>query len=369
MTSVVTFGNDNSAFQAGTINGPVQNTFHVPSGTARPETPPLPSIVIPFARDSDFVERERILEDLQTRCAAPDSWTALVGLGGVGLASRSLPLNNVDDARFLLNRLAASLASLSKPLREYLLHCDRGSVLVMTRNKEAALKLIEQRDIIEVEPMDEASALALLEKKLAKYLDDYRKSERKRTSLLKYDNRQLRRDWQAKNSIVTTWQISFKHIRQAWPSAAELLSLMSFFDRQGIPEGVLRGCGKQEDNERVKGGTADSDGEDDASESSTSVRSKEDTFEDDVVALRNFCFISDETGRTSFEMHALVQLAMRTWLAANSELKQWQQQFISKLSTAFPTGAYKNWAVCQKLFVHVKMAAAQKLKERSSLLN
>jgi hypothetical protein len=40
--------------------------------------------VIPFERDGDFVERGTILEDLQKKCAAPDSWTALVGLGGVG---------------------------------------------------------------------------------------------------------------------------------------------------------------------------------------------------------------------------------------------------------------------------------------------
>jgi hypothetical protein len=40
--------------------------------------------VIPFGHDKGFVERETILGDIERRCAAPDSWTALVGLGGVG---------------------------------------------------------------------------------------------------------------------------------------------------------------------------------------------------------------------------------------------------------------------------------------------
>jgi hypothetical protein len=317
-----------------------------------------------------------------------------------------LVLDNVDDARFLVDRPAADPKTGARPLREYLPRCNRGSVVVTTRNRQAALKLVEQRGIVEVEPMDEPSALALLKKKLgtqadnsktaelaavleymplaivqaaayisqrvprysvAKYLDDYRKSERKRTSLLEYDDGQLRRDWEATNSIIVTWQISFEHIRQTRRSAAELLSLMSFFDRQGIPEDLLRRRGRQEqDDDRDQQGltteAADSDDEvkDDASQSSTSTGSEEDTFEDDVVALRNFCFISDETGGTSFEMHALVQLATRTWLAANDELEQWKQQFISNLGAAFPTGAYENWAVCGPLFAHAKAAVEQR---------
>jgi hypothetical protein len=164
-----------------------------------------------------------------------------------------------------------------------------------------------------------------------------------------------------------TWQISFEHIRQTRRSAAELLSLMSFFDRQGIPEDVLRWRDTQGSDEsdessqsglRTEGADSDREDEDDASQSS--VETKEDTFEDDVVVLRNFCFIADETSGTSFEMHALVQLVTRTWLAVNCELEQWKQRFIHNLSAAFPPGAYENWAVCRPLFAHAKGAAQQR---------
>jgi hypothetical protein len=75
-------------------------------------------------------------------------------------------LDNVDDTHFLLEAQAASSKTAARPLREYLLYCKLGSILITTRNKEAALRLVEQRDLIVLELMSEAEALALLEKKL-----------------------------------------------------------------------------------------------------------------------------------------------------------------------------------------------------------
>ncbi|KAF1828098.1 hypothetical protein BDW02DRAFT_458068, partial [Decorospora gaudefroyi] len=438
----------------------------------RRETPPPPSIVIPFGRDKDFVERGTILGNIEKRCAAPDSRTALVGLGGVGksqlaiehayrmhkqspetwvfwvhasnaarfeqsfrdiadrvkIAGRRDPqanifklvhnwlcdckqrwllvLDNVDDARFLLENPATQSKTVSQPLREHLPHCECGSILITTRNKEAALKLVNQRDVVSVDAMDEAQALALFEKKLgaqgdggdvaqlavaleymplaivqaaayisqrahrypvAKYLEEFRKSERKRSSLLSYDDGQLHRDWEAKNSIVVTWQISFEYIQQTRPSAADLLSLMSFFDRQGIPEALLQGQDSQRVAQRSQKEPEhdiwESDEEDSASQSSVG----DDQFEGDIVALRNFCFVSVDTSSTSFEMHALVQLATRKWLEDNSKLERWKKQFISNLCAAFPTGEYENWVACQALYAHAKAAIGQQPKDESSI--
>jgi hypothetical protein len=325
-----------------------------------------------------------------------------------------LVLDNVDDARFLLSGPAScdgqgqttNAQVIRKPLREYLPHCERGSILVTTRNEEAALMLVEQRDIVSIEPMDEAQALALFKKKLgaqgdnsdvaelaaaleymplaivqaaayisqraprhsvAKYLEEFRKSERKRSSLLTHNNGQLRRDWEAKNSIVVTWQISFEYVQQTRPSAADLLSLMSFFDRQGIPEALLQRRalqrGVQISQKEPKHDVSESDEEDNASQSSAG----DEQFEKDIVALRNFCFVSVETSGTSFEMHALVQLATRMWLEANSKLEQWKEQFISNLCAAFPTGEYENWVTCRALFAHARSAVGQPPEHESSL--
>ena len=104
MSSSTSFGKANAGFQAGIINGNVDATFNQAPGELRncpraervrastnnslalerPETPPSPSILIPFARDTDFVERGTSLDQIQQRCATPDGRAALVGLGGVG---------------------------------------------------------------------------------------------------------------------------------------------------------------------------------------------------------------------------------------------------------------------------------------------
>jgi tetratricopeptide (TPR) repeat protein len=334
-----------------------------------------------------------------------------------------LILDNVDDARFLLGVSASGQGqpaddprTTSRQLREYLPTCERGSILVTTRNKEAALKLVDQRDVVLVEPMDKVQALTLFKKKLgaqgnssdsddiaelvaaldymplaivqaaayilqraprysvAKYLREFRKSERKRSSLLTYDDdgqlwqsNEFRRDPEAKNLIIVTWQMSFEYIQQIRPSAANLLSLMSFFDRQGIPETLLQSQSEQGDASQSQKGHGDnnwdSDEEDDASQSSAG----NEEFEHDLVTLRNFCLISIDTKGTSFEMHSLVQLATRKWLDSSGKLEQWKQRFINNLCAAFPAGHYENWPTCQALFAHVKSAVEQQPKEKSSL--
>jgi tetratricopeptide (TPR) repeat protein len=315
-----------------------------------------------------------------------------------------LVLDNVDDARFLLDRQAANSKTDPRPLYEYLPHCKQGSVLITTRNMGAAVKLVDKRCIIRVDPMEKAQAQALLEKKLGaqgdsrntavlaevleymplaivqaaayiwqkgpqykvtEYLNKFKSSESQQTKLLSRDEGQLyelRRDGEAKHSIIVTWQISFEDILQTRPSAADLLSLMSFFDRQGIPKAVLQSRPEQP-NTRLN--------HQERREESVESNEEDDDFEDDVIALQNFCLISttSSTDSTTYEMHALVQLATRTWLAANGKLARPRQQFINNLCREFPNGEYKNWAVCQALFAHVRSAVKHQpdKDEKSSL--
>jgi len=203
-----------------------------------------------------------------------------------------LILDNVDDASFLVKAQCTGQdwqtngisSGNSRPLVSYLPQCPNGSILITTRSNYVALKLVEQRDIIAIKPMARADALALFERKLGwhddgddaieltaalefmplaivqaaayisqraprysvqEYLQNFRKSDRKKISLLDYEGGQFRRDWEAKNSIIITWQISFDYIREIRLLAADLLSLMSFFDRQGIPEALLRSRDEQ----------------------------------------------------------------------------------------------------------------------------
>jgi tetratricopeptide (TPR) repeat protein len=324
-----------------------------------------------------------------------------------------LILDNIDNARFLLDSHLDNQAQpgdpdsrASRPLREYLPQSQNGSILITSRSREAALKLVEQSDIIAVEPMDGTHALVLFEKKLGKqaesqdvaelaaalefmplaivqaaayiskraprcsvrqYLEQFQKSDRKRTSLLNHEGGQLRRDGKAKNSIIITWQISFDYILQTRPSAADLLALMSFFDRQGIPEALLRNRTEQGNGQQDQSRRSGSDADDD--EDNESQSSESDEFENDILALRNYSLISVSADTTTFEMHRLVQLSMRNWLEANEQLNKWTKESIRVLTAVFPSGDYETWADCQVLLPHAREVISHVTGDAEDVLN
>ena len=330
-----------------------------------------------------------------------------------------LILDNVDDLQFVpkdgdSDQKRQSSSNAPQPISAIFPQSQNGSMLVTSRNKAVALELVEQKDIIAVDPMAPLDALALLEKKLGslsegrelvelaetlefmplaitqaaayisqrsprysarRYLEEFRKSDRKKTSLLNHEGGQLRRDWEAQNSVITTWQISFEYIRRNRSSAADLLSLMSFFDRQGIPEDLIRKQIADEQSDKVvedlnrdRDAMEDEDDEKSVDDESDSLsRSTEDDgFEDDVQILRDYSFLSVNTDST-FEMHALVQLATRKWLDAHGLLETWKHRFIHNLSAEFPYAGYEDWKVCEKLYPHAKSAVTQRPKGSKAL--
>ncbi|KIW35751.1 uncharacterized protein PV06_11909 [Exophiala oligosperma] len=489
MAAPISFSGANSGLQAGNIHGPVQAEFHQYLPPERAETPPAPSILIPFGRDDDFVERGTILDQLHDRCAVPGSRTALVGLGGVGKSqlaieyayrtrerssdtwvfwvhasnvarfeqsyrdiancvkipgrhnpkinifqlvhdwlwdkgkgSWMLILDNVDDARFLVeNRgwVQEQQTNHTRPLPLYLPQCQHGRTLITTRSRDAALKLVELGNILTIDPMSEANAPTLLERKVRthssldgaaelaaalefmplaivqaaayiseraprcsvrQYLEQFQKSDRKRASLLDCEGGQLRRDVEAKNSIIITWQISFDRIREIRRTAADLLALMSFFDRQGIPELLLHR--RQEvtsaparDPDRAGSPHQNVTDDDDSNTDDERNTDSNDDLEDDISVLRSYSFITATGVGMGLEMHRLVQLAMQKWLEVHGQQEQWKKQFICNLNAGFPHGGYGTWDTCQHLFPHVKFTATKKppakdsLTEWTSLLN
>ena len=69
----------------------------------------------------------------------------------------------------------------------------------------------------------------------------------------------------------------------------------------------------------------------------------------------------------TFEMHALVQLATRTWLEAHGHLEKWRNRYIENLNAAFPKPDYKNWTTCRAFLPHVKSVEARVVTSKRSL--
>lgn len=302
-------------------------------------------------------------------------------------------IDNADDTAVLQSSANNSTNDgrniLKHHLSRYLPPTRHGVVLMTSRTRRTALQMVEDDDIIPIESMHDTDARALLLSKLGdkvdkgndvdrgndidklaaaldhmplalvqaaayirrraprcsvrQYLEQYRQSDSRKTSLLNQEAGHLRRDETASNSVLITWQISFDHVKRERQSAADLLSLMSFFDRQGIPESVLR-----------------------------DQNTDDDSFETDLLTLRDYSFITPTKDTSTFEMHNLVQLATLKWLENQDQVDKWRNQFVARLCAELPTGEYSNWEKCQVLFPHARAALAQRpkgaLKEWALLL-
>src|SRR5436190_23859919 len=121
------------------------------------------------------------------------------------------------------------------------------------------------------------------------------------------------RDHQVPNSVISTWKLSYDQIRKQNPRAAELLSIISVFDRQSVPEFILR--------------------------------KKNDSVVNFWMALRTlkaFALITANVEGKSFEMHRLVQLSIKKWLETNGEMERWKGEALQLLSLSFPNGEHEN---------------------------
>ena len=118
---------------------------------------------------------------------------------------------------------------------------------------------------------------------------------------------------------------------------------MSFYDRQGIQEALLRNCAEEEITQQGQDECNKDNNDWGKDDDNTSQSSASDGFEDDVLTLCDYSFISVNADGTVFEMHRLVQLATRKWLEVHGQLERWKQQFLRNLCAAFPTGEYENW--------------------------
>jgi tetratricopeptide (TPR) repeat protein len=274
-------------------------------------------------------------------------------------------LDNADNDGIFFD---SSVSGERGPLVNYLPQAMHGSLLVTARNGLAARNLVGTDGlVIEVQPMNEAESLALLRARISdpqpgqcgedekalvraleyiplaitqagsyianrssrftvsRYLQLFRESESNQKYFMQHeDAKDLRRDSSNRYAVITTWQLSFEQIRQDQPAATELLALMSMFDRQGIPEGLVR-----------------TDGD-------------ELQFEDTVAPLISYSLVRVELETGSFDMHRLVQLSVRTWLAIHLELARWQEKSRAIMAHVFPPGHYENWVECQRLLPHAR---------------
>ena len=113
---------------------------------------------------------------------------------------------------------------------------------------------------------------------------------------------------------------------------------MSLFDRQGIPESLLRDQY-----------AADEDKVDDEEEVD---------FNDDINTLASYSLVEmSGADGSEFEMHRLVQYSTKKWLELSGELEGWKERYVALMDRSYPVSQRENWKVCQALFPHAQAAA------------
>lgn len=263
-------------------------------------------------------------------------------------------IDNVDSIETFLK-----IEIHGKPLIDYVPQSANGSVLYTSRNRDIGVDLTQDHDPIMITSMNLEEAQHLLGKDLIsrstsedrrdlleeldylplainqavaymtkrrisikEYLVLFRKSDSNKVRLLKHEFSDNGRETRRMESLATTFIVSFEYLRAEHPNAADLLSIMSFFDRQNIP----RSCLQSENTDPLD-------------------------FEDSIEFLIAFSFVTgddqvreengddDDFDGKSYSMHRLVQLATRQWLKENKTDKEdaFASQAIQRFQAQMPT--------------------------------
>lgn len=285
-------------------------------------------------------------------------------------------LDNADDLDTLDQRLPSENGP--KTLLQLIPHKQHGKILVTTRDRRVGERLAVRGRTIVVPPMSLQEGRTLL----ASYLPTARDYEKggldelvetldclplaisqaaaymtenymdvadymalldeggdEMEALLSESFSDARRGEAADNSVLRTWKLSFDQITSRFRRAADMLSLMSMFDRQGVSDELLRRNGEPRH-----------------------------VFINAVATLQNFSLIGKCTDGKSYYMHRLIQIAVKTWLQLKGKLSHWEGEAINVLSTRFPSGDYETWSTCDMLIPHVRVVLGLEQLSQESLL-
>ena len=263
----------------------------------------------------------------------------------------TLILDNLDSYRMLIES-----SSNEKTLMDYLPITDAGTIVVTSRSRAAASDLVSLKNMLLVGSMDEQDSIQLLRDKteiddeeaakklihaveslplaithagsfiasrtprwtVSKYLKSLETEKSQVEILYRAALSDKRRDSSSARTIQATFQISFIALLQDSPGAAQLLSLMSMFQNQYIPEELLIS--------RDETGAYEDDRIDILEKYSLVVRTTQGT---------PFNPSLDPPHRT-ISIHRAVHMSLRLWLKTKGELGRWQSESIATVEKTFP---------------------------------
>ncbi|KAL6412772.1 hypothetical protein AUP68_03980 [Ilyonectria robusta] len=289
----------------------------------------------------------------------------------------TMVIDNADDTQLFFRTTqegndASSSDSMMRSegsLGRYIPECSHGSILMTTRNKQtgsrfargkSTIKVGEMTDteahqmvcaILEVDnisleetsllssrlenlPLALAQAVAFIVENsisISEYVRLLDKSDSSLVDRLSEPFEAIGRDSDTPHALTATWIISFEQIERRNLFASEVLSLISLFDRQAIPKDFVAEYYYRMLPEDAEGNEAD--------------------ITKAIGALEAFSFISKGKDQ-NFDMHRLVQLVTRKWLANTERLAEFARHALETMSVEYPEEKFETWGLCLTYLPH-----------------
>ena len=282
-----------------------------------------------------------------------------------------LIIDNVDNTELLYPSTAQGTR-----YADYLPMSDNGSILLTTRNGKVGHEFAAAHNVLTLSGMEPEESMALLLTRLGvsqpdeslkelaeelgqvplalvqaasfinqnnmtvgRYLQLYRQNESSKIQLLSDNFEDEGRHALSKNSIATTWSVSFEYIRKHHTQAADLLSFISILANEGVPEFLL-----PHGTDPVK-------------------------FEKAIGTLHAFSFIStryvelENSQHRCFDFHRLVRVAMRNWLSMNGRFDSWLAHAIEELAVVVQRPDLERYGFSSQFIPHaIELLADERLQ-------
>ncbi|WKT54405.1 hypothetical protein QSH57_004989 [Fusarium oxysporum f. sp. vasinfectum] len=267
-----------------------------------------------------------------------------------------LVVDNADDMQTVMGSIGVE-----KGMYRSLPQSDEGRILFTTRYRKVAIS-VAGRHILEVPAMglDEARSYfkeALIQEmsssdeqvidhlltllthlplaitqaaaylnenqiSLTEYLQLFENTDRDRIELLSAKFQDDTRYEQSQDPVATTWFISFNQIRKADELASRILMFLAYVEPKAVPQSMLPEGESQQQLTRAIG------------------------------TLCGYRFLDRRGSSEVFDMHSLVHLAIRSWVAENESEKEQSQAAIARLSEVFPTDEWESRDVWRQYLPH-----------------
>ncbi|KAI1827201.1 hypothetical protein F4861DRAFT_494406 [Xylaria intraflava] len=287
-------------------------------------------------------------------------------------------IDNADDAQIFYQSAestvgdSASKAGHQGGLSRYIPECNHGAIFITTRNKQVGARLTRGKGLVEINKMDgnessqllrirledsESDNMLLLASQLEHlplalaqaaafiqentisvdyYLQLLGDSDQNLVSLLGEEFEAAGRDSGTPHAVAATWIITFDQIQRQNVFASELLSFMCCLDRQAIPYEFLAGLSQSQQN--LKG-------------------EEEVQLTKALGILKAFSLIAEENSR-NFNMHRLVQLVTRKWLALKRMTDRVEKQALLIVADKYPESNFRNREICSAYLPHAQAVLA-----------